>query len=204
MNGGGASTGGLGGATRPTDRDEQPRQRAGEAAAELWLALSQRAVSAQHLPLELPTNGQTETPSAWRASAGDLTPGAAAAIATGSVSAEPAAAERLTLRVDGGELGELSVVLDRKQGALSVVIGLENERFLSSVLPDARALRVALEGAGLNVHSLSVVPTSEVGTVLAQRRLSPSGQKQAAEQKASEQDPEPAQKRQHKRLTLIG
>lgn len=204
MNGGGARAGGLGGATRALERDEQPRQRAGEAAAELWLALSQRAVSAQHLPLELPASGQSETPSAWRASAGDLTPGAAAAIDTDGAPAEPAAAERLTLRVDGGELGELSIVLDRKQGGLSVVIGLENERFLSSVLPDARALRMALEGAGLNVHSLSVVPTSEVGTVLAQRRLSPPGPKQAAEQTGSPQDPEPAQKRQHKRLTLIG
>jgi flagellar hook-length control protein FliK len=199
VNGGGASAGGLGGATRAFGQGEEPRQRAGEAAAELWLALSQRASRVETLP-----TGQIETPSAWRGSAGDLTPRTAAAGAAGGAQAEAPAAERLTLRVDGGELGEIEVTLDRQGGALSVVIGLENGRLVSSVLPDALALRSALEGAGLNVHALSVVPTSEVGTVLAQRRLSPSGPKLPAQQESAEQNPEQAQKQKHKRLTLIG
>jgi hypothetical protein len=199
VNGGGASAGGLGGATRGPGRDEEPRQRAGEAAAELWLALCQRASRVETLPI-----GQIETPSAWRGSAGDLTPGTATQPTAERAPTETPAAERLTLRVDGGELGEVEVTLDRQQGALRVVIGLENGRMVSSVLPDARALRSALEGAGLNVHALSVVPTSEVGTVLAQRRLSPSGPKLPAEQGRAEQSPEQAQKQKHKRLTLIG
>jgi len=199
VNGGGASAGGLGGATRPAGRDQEPRQRAGEAAAELWLALSQRASRVETLPI-----GQIETPSAWRSSAGDLTPGNAPAHSAAGAPAETPSAERLTLRVDGGDLGEVEVTLDRQGSSLSVVIGLENGRMVSSVLPDARALRSALEGAGLNVHALSVVPTSEVGTVLAQRRLSPSGQKPITEHESSEQNPEQAQKQKHKRLTLIG
>jgi len=48
-----------------------------------------------------------------------------------------------------------------------------------------------------------VVQASEVGTVLAQRRLSPSGPKPAAP-RGTEQDPEADRKRKHKRLTLIG
>jgi flagellar hook-length control protein FliK len=199
VNGTGASAGGLGSATLTgTFRDEASQQRAGEAAAELWLALSQRASSVQSLPAD-----QIETPSAWRGSAGDLTPPSAAARAAGGAPADAAALERLTLHVDGGELGEVQVTLDRQGGALRVVIGLENGSMVRSVLPDARALRSALESAGLNVHALSVVPTSEVGTVLAQRRLSPSGQKQA-EPASSGHDPQQAQKSKHKRLTLIG
>jgi flagellar hook-length control protein FliK len=109
----------------------------------------------------------------------------------------------MVLRVDGGALGEIEVTLDREGGALRVVIGMENQHLASSLLPDTRLLRSALEGAGVNVQSLNVVPASEVGTVLAQRRLSPSGPKPAAEEGA-EPDPEQAQKRNHKRLALIG
>lgn len=198
MNGAGASAGGSSG-VRSFGLDVERRERAGEAAAELWLALSQRAVSVQRLP-----EGHIETPSGWRGSAGDLTPGGAATSGPAAAQADGKAGERLTLRVDGGELGELSVTLDRLHGSLSVVIGLKNERLVSAVLPDVRALRLALENAGLNVHSLSVVPTSQVGTVLAQRRSSPSGLQQPPEEPASPQHPETAQKRNHKRLTLIG
>jgi hypothetical protein len=86
---------------------------------------------------------------------------------------------------------------------LRVVIGMENQHLVSSVLPDARALRAALEGVGINVQSLNVVQASEVGTVLAQRRLNLSEPKPVAEESAG-QNPETARKRNHKRLTLIG
>jgi hypothetical protein len=107
------------------------------------------------------------------------------------------------LRVDGGTLNELEITLDRQDGQLRVVIGMENQHLVGSVLPDAHALQSALERAGISVQSLNVVPQSEVGTVLAQRRLSPSGPEPSAEH-AAPQDPEKAQKRNHKRLTLIG
>ena len=199
--GGGASTGGLRGAIPQLEREEISRERDGEQAAALWVALAAQVTAAQTLPL-----GAVEAstpPTAWHPSAGDLTPGAGAALDAGGAPAEANASERMVLRVDGGSLGELEVTLDRKDGALSVVIGMENQHLVSSVLPDASALRSALEGVGITVQSLNVVPASEVGTVLAQRRLSPSGPKPAAEQSA-EQDPEKTQKRNHKRLTLIG
>jgi hypothetical protein len=79
---------------------------------------------------------------------------------------------------------------------------MENQQLVGSVLPDAAALKSALEGAGVNLQSLNVVPKTEVGTVLAQRRLSPTGQN-AATDSTAQSDPE-ARKRTHKRLTLIG
>jgi hypothetical protein len=198
MNSGGASAGGLNGASRLLERDEINHERDGEAAAALWVALAQQVTRAQSLPPSV-----SEPTSAWHSSAGDLTPATSTAPAAGAAPADPKAAERLVLRIDGGALGELEVTLDRKDGALSVVIGMENQHLVNSVLPDARVLQRALEGAGITVQSLNVVQASEVGTVLAQRRLSPSGPKPGTANGA-QQNPEADPKRKHKRLTLIG
>jgi hypothetical protein len=198
MNSGGASAGGLNGPSRVLERDETRHERDGEQAAALWVALAQQVTTAQALP-----NDAIEPPSAWHSSAGDMTPGSATSATPGGAPADAKPSERLVLRVDGGALGELEVTLDRQDGALRVVIGMENQHLVSSVLPDARALQSALEGAGINVQSLNVVQASEVGTVLAQRRLSPSEPKPVAEESAAH-DPETARKRHHKRLTLIG
>lgn len=198
MNSGGASAGGLNGASRVVERDETSRERDGEAAAQLWMALAQQVTRAQALP-----QAETETPSGWHPSGGVLTPGSTGAESAGGAPADPKAPERLVLRVDGGALGELEVTLDRQDGALRVVIGMENQHLVSSVLPDARALQRALEGAGINVQSLNVVQASEVGTVLAQRRLTPSGPKPGNRHTAGH-DSEEERERKHKRLTLIG
>jgi flagellar hook-length control protein FliK len=199
VNGGGTSAGGLRGPALPVERELSVRESDGEQAAALWVALAAQVTSARTLP-----SGETEQPpTAWRPSAGDLTPASAPLGSGGGAPVEPSAAERMTLRVDGGELGELEVTLERQDGQLCVVIGMENQQLVGSVLPDARALQSALERAGVNLQSLNVVPKAQVGTVLAQRRLSPSGQNTAADQ-AAEADPEQARKRNHKRLTLIG
>lgn len=197
---GGAMAGGFSRGAAMVERELPSAERRGEAAAALWVALAQR-VHGPEQPLPL---GEIEPPTAWRTSAGDLTPQAGALVGSSDAPADPNAAERLTLRVDGGHMGELSVTLERENGAIRVVIGLENERYLGAVAPDARALRSSLEGAGLSVHSLNIVPSSEVGTVLAQRRSSPSGPKPATDPEGSApQDPE-TQKRNQKRLLLIG
>ncbi len=198
MNSGGASPGGLNGASRVLQRDEARHERDGEQAAALWVALAQQVTAAQALP-----NDSIDPPNAWHPSAGVLTPGTAASVVPGGSPAAPNAPERMVLRVDGGALGELEVTLDRQDGALRVVIGMENQHLVGSMLPDASALRIALEGAGITVQSLNVVQASEVGTVLAQRRLNLSEPKPGAEESA-EQKSETARKRNHKRLTLIG
>ncbi|RYZ09500.1 MAG: hypothetical protein EOO73_04175 [Myxococcales bacterium] len=204
MNSGGTSAGGAGElrAARSLEREETTaREQGGEQAAALWVALAQQVQGAQALPV---LGGVSEPPSAWRSSAGDMTPAPGAAPATSDAPSDAKPAERMTLRVDGGALGELEVTLDRQEGGMRVVIGMENKQLVGSVLPDAASLRTALERAGINVQSLNVVTQSEVGTVLAQRRLSTSEPKPEAAPGAAQQDPESAQKRTHKRLTLIG
>jgi hypothetical protein len=199
VNSGGASAGGLNTASLPIERDAKSHERDGEAAAALWVALAQTVSSAERLPV-----GELEPPSAWHPSAGELTPGAGAKGLTNGAPADSTPTDRLVLRVDGGALGELEVTLDRKDGGLNVVIGMENQHLVGQALPDARALRAALEGAGVSVHSLNVVTTAEVGTVLAQKRLSPSGPKHQAEEGEEPPEGERKPQRSRKRLTLIG
>jgi flagellar hook-length control protein FliK len=187
---------------RVSEREEARHERDGEAAAALWVALAQQVTSAQALPSSS-TEAPSAPPSPWHPSAVDLTPGGVMAPTAGGAPAEASASERMVLRVDGGALGELEVTLERQDGELRVVIGMENQHLVSSVRPDARALRTALEGVGITVQSLNVVAASEVGTVLAQRRGSPSGTKPAAAQ-GNEQAPETDHKRDRKRLKLIG
>jgi hypothetical protein len=202
MNSGGAAAGGSSVTPRVLQREEAPHDRDAEAAAALWVALAQQITSARALPLPS-AEAPSAAPSAWHPSAEDLTPGGVIAPTVGGAEAEASASERMVLRVDGGALGELEVTLDRQAGELRVVIGMENQHLVSSVLPDARALRTALEGVGITVQSLNVVAASEVGIVLAQRRGSPSGTKAAAAQ-GSEQASETDPKRDRKRLQLIG
>lgn len=218
MNSGGASLSSRGASASLTQQDEletRSHERGSDEAAALWVALAQKVSSSHSLafpgqasaPAAAATPAalaRTETPSAWHPSAGDLTPGQAADGVSGGAPADAQAPERLVLRVDGGSLGELEVTLERQDGAMRVVIGMENQHLVGSVLPDTQALKAALEHAGVNVQSLNVVPASEVGTVLAQRRLSPSGQKPGTEASAEQHENEKAQKRNHKRLTLIG
>lgn len=204
MNSGGASAGGLGSASlnRQLERDDTAQAEGGEQAAALWVALAEQVTGAQQLPA-LVDPSVSPPPSAWRPSAGDMTPAGSPALVGGDAPSDAKAPERMTLRLDGGALGELEVTLERQEGGMRVVIGTENQAQIGSILPDARALQSALESAGIRVQSLNVVTQSEVGTVLAQRRLSPSGQKSDADT-GPEQDREKAQKRTHKRLTLIG
>jgi hypothetical protein len=199
VNSGGASAGGWNAASPPIARDEKSHERDGEAAAALWVALAQTVSSAERLP-----SAELEPPSAWHPSAGELTPDAGAKGVTSGAPADSQASDRLVLRVDGGALGELEVTLDRKDGGLNVVIGMENQHLVGQALPDARALRAALEGAGVTVQSLNVVTASEVGTVLAQKRLSPSGPKHQAKEGEEQPDADRKPQRSRKRLTLIG
>lgn len=193
------STGGLRDLARPQEREDASGARDGEASAALWAALAQKVSVAQ-----VPLLSLEEMPSAWRASGGVLTPEAATTVAASSDAPEGSAAERLVVRVDGGELGELEVTVDRERGALRVTIGLENEQLARSVTLGSQGLRAALERAGMSVLSLNIVPASEVGTVLAQHRTSPSGPRPEPPKSGTEQDPDATRKRAHKRLTLIG
>lgn len=155
-----------------------------------------------------PPKGAAEPPGGWRASDGVLTPasasdGAYAASAAAEGEAEPEANQRIVLRVQTRDLGEVSLVLDRNEGAVRVVIGVEDASTIERMMPERDALARQLQGSGLTIQSIQFVRQSEVGTVLAQ---SPSvgrartfvSQRQAATADAN------VRRRGSRKLNLIG
>ncbi len=93
--------------------------------------------------------------------------GSAARVTTGSSSDTP---DVLRLQLDGGDLGPLSLVVDRDQGALRVVIGVGNQQAAGALSSEAHRLEEALRSAGLNVAKVRLVAMDQVGTVLADGR----------------------------------
>lgn len=122
----------------------------------------------------LPAGADGGTTSCWRGGAGDLTRGAERASAADASPAPAeggdAANERLTLSVDGGDLGALSLVVDRQQGAISVTIGVRDPAAMTRLGVERHALEQALLAQGITLNALRVVRADGLGTVLAHPR----------------------------------
>lgn len=134
--------------------------------AERWAVALADGVARQ---IRAPLAGNEAT-GAWRTTDGSLTHGAEvplAPVASGDAASD---AGRLTLDVDGGDLGVLKVVVDRVDGGVRVLLGVENQRAEAAALPERATLLRALSAAGLRVVSFDVVPSVKVGTVLAEYR----------------------------------
>ena len=114
----------------------------------------------------------------WRGGVGAMTPpeapatnGPAAAV-TGGEAASPAEPNRLLVSVNAGDLGELSLVLDRNERGVSLVIGVADAATASRLAGDREALARQLVGSGVSLQSVQIVNQSDVGTVLAPVRTS--------------------------------
>jgi hypothetical protein len=155
-----------------------------------------------------PPKGETDTPGGWRSGDGALTQAGAsdqaqeARLASeGSGDAEPN--QRVVVSVETPDLGQVSLVLDRNEGAVRVVIGLEDASAIERMLPEREALARQLQGSGLTVQSIQFVRQSDVGTVLA-----PSAPVGRARTFASQRQPaaedEKVRRRGSRKLSLIG
>lgn len=155
-----------------------------------------------------PPPGGGEPTGGWRASDGGLTPSAAREAAQQAAlgpegDAEPSANQRIVLRVQTRDLGEVSLILDRSEGAVRVVIGVADASTIERMLPERDALTRQLQGSGLTVQSIQFVRESEVGTVLAQPN--PVGRARAfASQRQPAPEDEKARRRGSRKLNLIG
>jgi len=78
--------------------------------------------------------------------------------------------ERVEFEFDGGRLGMLALGIVRRNGAVEVVVGVEDPRQLALMDLERGALVASLKAAGLNVASVSVMSREQAGTALAQRR----------------------------------
>jgi len=159
----------------------------------------------------LPIQNAMET-SDWRAGAGDMTPsnatGGVASGATVSASADSAEAgeaseNRMIVRVDGGDLGEVALVVDRKEGAIRVTISAADAGAEAALGLERAGLMQALQNRGITVDSVNVVRANNFGTVLAPQR-SNAMQRTREATEAESKDDEQARRRLARKLNLIG
>ena len=162
-------------------------------------ALAPKAISPE------PTNG-------WHTGVGDMTPATGssltqAAAANGPVAAGTGAGDasenRITIRVDGGDLGEVALLVDRKEGAIRVTISAADAGAEAALGLERTALTRALESHGIRVDSVNVVRANNFGTALAPVRSSATQRTREATE-AEPTDEEHARRRAARKLNLIG
>ena len=142
--------------------------------AERWATL----LGAQLSSIQ-PKTLASEPTSAWHSSAGDMTPsnatagvasGASAGASTGTAEVADASENRMIVRVDGGDLGEVALVVDRKAGAIRVTISAADAGAEAALGLERAGLMQALQNRGITVDSVNVVRANNFGTVLAPQR----------------------------------
>jgi hypothetical protein len=145
---------------------------------------------------------------AWRESDGALThEGARSSAEAAKSGVAPAkrggtsdlAAIKMT--VDGGDLGEITLVVERIGGKTRVAITVADSRAQAAMQPERGALQRALKKAGIEVESVVVVRAGNVGTSLARKMDAASRARDTA--KYSEQLRRDEAERK-KRIELIG
>jgi len=152
-------------------------------------------------------------PDAWRQSVGDLTPN----VPSGEVltEANPAGSksgvsegeglQRIQVRVNTEEFGEVALIIERAEQGLRIVLGAVDGRVVSALRHEALAVRRAIENGGQTVGSFEIVRMNEVGTNLAQPRLAPGNRvRRLREQANLAVGPEDRNKKKSRRINLIG
>ncbi len=154
----------------------------------------------------------SDTTSAWHSGAGDLTPanasqvsdsGAAVGATGGAGEAADQSENRMIVRVDGGDLGEVALVVDRKDGAIRVTISAADAGAEAALGLERAGLMAALQSHGITVDSVNVVRVSNFGTVLAPTRSNATQRTREATE-AESKDDEHARRRLARKLNLIG
>lgn len=202
----GESSRGVGGRSDPlSGRERNDEERATEEQAARWAQILTPHVIAQLPPLAPPSEA---TPGGWRAGDGVLTPEASqsatqVSLTGGDETSEAKPAERIVVNVQTSDLGELSLVVERTESGVRVVVGVGDAQTMGQMLPEREALMRQLVGTGLNVASIQIVRQSEVGTVLAPPRLVGRIRASGASAQASKEE-EKLRRRGSRKLNLIG
>ena len=151
---------------------------------------------------------------AWHPGAGDLTPATGSQMtefggATGPLAVGNEAADiqenRMIVRVDGGDLGEVALVVDRKAGAIRVTISAADAGAEAALGLERAGLMRALQSHGITVDSVNVVRANNFGTVLAPIRSSATQRtRETPATEAESKDDEQTRRRLARKLNLIG
>lgn len=180
--------------------------------AERWASLLGAQLSALASNVSKPS-AELEA-GAWHSGAGDLTPGSAGRLTESGAANGPSAAageaangdeNRMIVRVDGGDLGEIALLVDRNAGAIRVTISAADAGAEAALGLERAALTRALQSHGIAVDSVNVVRANNFGTVLAPPRSSATQRtREGSASEAESKDDEQTRRRLARKLNLIG
>jgi hypothetical protein len=180
--------------------------------AERWATLVGMQLSTVAPKLMAPPSA--EPTSGWHPGVGDLTPATGSSVTQSGAANGPtqagtgdgdAAEDRMVVRVDGGDLGEVALIVDRKEGAIRVTISAADAGAEAALGLERAALTRALENHGFSVDSVNVVRANNFGTGLAPVRSSATQRTREAQATPAEPtDDEHARRRLARKLNLIG
>jgi len=197
---------GAGAASRAHERADDEKTTLEQ--AERWASLVGAQLSAR---AAMPS--VKEEAGAWHPGAGDLTPATGSRLTESGGANGPAAVgeqtadadeNRLIVRVDGGDLGEVALVVDRQAGAIRVTISAADAGAEAALGLERASLTRALQSHGITVDSVNVVRANNFGTVLAPTRSSATQRTQASAAEADAQHDEQTRRRLARKLNLIG
>jgi len=199
---------GLGAGAAPRAHERADDEKTTLEQAERWATL----VGAQ-LSSFRPVPTVKEEAGAWHRGAGDLTPATGSQLTESGAAKGPASVgeenpdpneNRMIVRVDGGDLGEVALLVDRKAGAIRVTISAADAGAEAALGLERAGLMRALQNHGITVDSVNVVRANNFGTVLAPTRSSATQRTQASAAEADAQHDEQTRRRLARKLNLIG
>jgi hypothetical protein len=112
--------------------------------------------------------------------------------------------QRIQLRVNTKECGEVALVVERAEAGLRVVISAVNANVLPALHREALVMKQALESSGQSVVSLKIVQMDQCGTDVAKNRLTPSEDRLRSGKASGSRSKLNAAKRISRRLLIIG
>jgi len=196
--------------TRP--KETTPSQRDLEKWAELVAACAAQVT----LPVQPPTIS-TFTPEPWRADVETLTPGMGRSeasqtaqealgqiISNNATSGSENELDRIQVRLNAGELGELSLVVERSLTGLRVQISAENSGVLTAIANQSAAMTQSLASAGQAVTSLTFVSMDGVGINLARTKEASSNRARGEAAMKIDESSIDERRRKNRQLDVLG
>jgi hypothetical protein len=201
----------------PTLREvESERPSITQADLEKWAELIAFNAPQVHNAAPLIPSG-AGTPEAWRTDVETLTPDPGrseanllareiANFSVGGTSASSNESElnRIQVRLNTGDLGELSLVIERSVSGLRVLIGAEDSGILAAIARNEASLTDALTSIGQPVTSLTFVPMDGVGINLAQPRTAMSNRARSSVAKTTDDKHAGDKRRKNRRIDVLG
>jgi hypothetical protein len=179
---------------------EGPRTpRANDRSTQEWAAaLSATGFVPAHRAISF---GEPEPATPWHPRDGALTPGAPGEAREAQENEPIAATNRVALRVDAADLGEVAIAIDRMDSGVRVTIEGRDDRAVRALEPERQRIVDVLTSTGVRVDSVTVVRagmTPRPGIPLAQ------GTERVADESAGSRTARPGPRRSQKKNHFVG